>query len=201
MNKKYEGACLLKIEYILKDKNQKIKRRKKVYGNSFVQGFMKYLFARMGMIDGIQINDTGNTLRTLDATDQNSLSTLVFNPGAASTAYGLRVGTSTQAVDVEDFDLITEINEGTSAGEMQHGAVTFGAPSSDSSSTSFILTRVFSNDSGGDITVNEIGLIARMSDTGSTGRNFLFARDILGTPPTVSTGEQLTVNYTIQTNI
>jgi hypothetical protein len=73
--------------------------------------------------------------------------------------------------------------------------MTYGAPSTTATTTTFRLTRVFTNGSGGTVTVQEIGLVS-----GNGTNNYLWVRDLTGAV-TVTNGQQLTVNYDFTTTI
>lgn len=113
----------------------------------------------------------------------------------ATSTYGIHVGTSTAAESINDTSLTTQIAHGTSAGQLQYGAVSYAAPSTTATTTTFRVTRVFTNGSGGTITVQEIGLV---SQNGSN--SFLLIRDLTGAVA-VTNGAQLTVNYDFTTTI
>ena len=111
-------------------------------------------------------------------------------------AYGIQVGTGTGAESINDTALGVQIATGTSAGQLQYGTVTFAAPSTTATTTTFRITRVFTNGSGGTVTVQEIGLASRKA----TGTAFLLIRDLTGVVA-VTNGQQLTVNYDMTTTI
>ena len=115
---------------------------------------------------------------------------------ASISDHGIQVGTSTAAESINDTSLGTQIAHGTGAGQLQYGAMTYGAPSTTATTTTFRFTRVFTNGSGGTVTVQEIGLVGESSG----GNNFLFVRDLTGAVA-VTNGQQLTVNYDFTTTI
>jgi hypothetical protein len=144
--------------------------------------------------------DTSNTSRTLSIHLTNDSRIWLFTAGIGDTNYGNVVGTGDTAVQVTDYALQTLIAHGTSAGQLQYSAVTFGAPATDATGTSFVVTRVFTNGTGGDVTVKEIGLNAYWSPD-TPIYYFLIARDILSPAITLANGEALTVNYTFATTV
>lgn len=174
-------------------------RHKKARCYSFVQQFAYLLRSYMANSPNIDTAlDTSNTSRTLNPMNYG-ISIFDMTAASTDTTHGSVVGTSSTAAAITDVALGTKIAHGTSSGQLQYSAVTFGAPSTDSTSTSFIVTRVFTNGSGGSIGVNEIGLISQCSTTAST-RQFLIARDVVSTI-TVSNGQALTLNYTLKTTV
>lgn len=117
--------------------------------------------------------------------------------GTATTTYGIQVGTGTAAESINDTSLSTQISQGTGAGQLQYGSMTFAAPTTTATTTTFRFTRVFTNGSGGTVTVQEIGLTSRHT---SSSNSFLLVRDLTGAVA-INNGQQLTVNYDFTTTI
>lgn len=111
------------------------------------------------------------------------------------TTYGIQVGTGTAAESISDNTLQTKINQGSSAGQLQYGSMTYAAPTTTATTTTFRFTRVFTNASGGTVTVQEIGLASTFS-----AKFYLLVRDLTGAVA-VNNGQQLTVNYDFTTTI
>jgi hypothetical protein len=112
---------------------------------------------------------------------------------------GLQVGSGTTAESIDDYVLATQIAHGTSAGQLQYGTATFGAPSTDSTSTTIRFTRVFTNGSGNTVTVKEIGLVGRHLFP-IPEASYLLIRDLTGDIDVLD-GQQLTVNYDLVTEV
>jgi hypothetical protein len=106
-------------------------------------------------------------------------------------------------VTINDYKVETIINHGAGAGQMQYGAVTFGAPADDGVTSQCTVTRNFANASGGAITVNEITMVIQMftpTQNDSHGQwpyqqNFCILRDVIAGGVAVPNGDTLTVNY------
>jgi len=118
------------------------------------------------------------------------------NGPAGNANYGPVVGTGTGAFSWDNYALTTLIAHGTGAGQLSYGATTFNAPATSGNDRYYEVIRTFQNNSGGDITVNEIGLYA----TNGT-YYWCFARDVLGTGVTVPNGQTLTVTYKIKVTL
>jgi len=189
--KKYEGACALFYDYEIRNKEGKlIKKQKLTESKSFVKAFIQILH-RQFTYTSVSIIDTGNISRTsmpyyIETTEN-----------AGSINKGLIVGTGTDAVTINDYKLQTTISNGTTAGKLQYGASTMATPTFTSTTGSMILTRVISNNSPGNITINEIGIYAQIPPN---AYYCCIARDI-PTPIILAIGEQLTLNYTIGVTI
>jgi hypothetical protein len=113
--------------------------------------------------------------------------------------FGVVVGTGTTAFDLDDFRLDAVITHGNTTGKLYYQAQV--APvttySGDPDFTQNILhKRVFNNNSGGTITVNEVGLVFL---TYGSAHKVMMSRDVLDTPAVVLNGAQLTVTISITT--
>lgn len=113
--------------------------------------------------------------------------------------YGIVIGTGTTAFDLDDFRLDTIIASGNTAGKLYYQAQV--APvttySGDPDFTENILhKRVYNNNSGGTITVNEVGLVFYVQNN---PYYVLMSRDVLDVPAVVLNGAQLTVTVSITT--
>ncbi len=110
---------------------------------------------------------------------------------------GIVVGTGDAAFSVDNYNLATIIDAGSSAGQLIHNAMS--TPSLDYTSKVWTATlaRVFNNNSGGSITVKEVGIITNSIFFYSGSEKFLIARDVLASPVSVVNGAQLTATYEI----
>lgn len=191
-----EGAVSLYIGHELRDVKGKIKSKGKKLGHSFVDNFARYLYMRMGQRQVVFYLPTGSLDTAYTSTDNSA--TMNFTAGGSGdSSRGLCIGTSSTAESVSDYNLGSKIIHGTSSGQMQYSSTTYSNPITDATSTSFNITRVFTNGSSGSITVREIGLFA----TNLASSNILMARDLLSPSVSVGVGEQLTINYTIKVTI
>jgi len=130
----------------------------------------------------------------------NSFSGYGYYATANSENYGVVVGTGSTAFDLDDFRLDAVVTHGNTTGKLYYQAQI--APvttySGDPDFTENILhKRVYNNNSGATITVNEVGLIYHHY-VGS-GYYYLMSRDVLDTPAVVLNGAQLTVTVSITT--
>lgn len=157
-----------------------------------------------GKISG---KDTGGAVRTFSralGTDYNG-SCDGLTPGtghgyrgaAASDSTGIVVGSGTAPESFEDYALQTLIPNGTGAGQLSYVASEPHAISYDAVGRILknSLARFFNNNSGGDVNVNEVGIIFY---TQYNGYRYIYSRDKLATTVTVPNTGQLKVTYTIQ---
>ena len=189
MSRDIRGACALYYSYQVKGADGRIKvpfRRRTAH--SFLIAYARLLYLKMAGPVEETITDTGGTGRSVEST-----TTWLAISAAADSTFGLVVGTGTNTVALADNKLQTQIAHGTTAGTLDYGASVIALPSSDSTSTSLILTRVFANSSGGAITVREIG--AYIQDRSNF--EYCIVRDLATIA--LAIGDQLTLNYILKT--
>lgn len=160
---------------------------------SYVLAYRDVLAVQLGQAP-LSIPDITNTPRTLGVNTNN----LSVNQGAGSSSFGPVIGTSAQAVTLADYKLVAQITHGVGAGQMQHGATAFIAPFTTGNTRRYQITRVYTNNSGSDITVREAALYAM---GGATPWFFCLVRDVLGSPVTVSHTQALTLQYQLDTTV
>lgn len=171
---------------------------------SYVRQFLDLFYVKaVRRVTGhsYSILDTGNAARDIiDFYMTSDTKGFIFDVsgGAGVVTFGIVVGTDNTAPTISDYALNTLIAHGVGAGQLQYSASTFGAPAADATTSQFTITRNFANGSGGDITVEEIGLYCRALDNALTTRYFCIIRDITG-GVVVPNGSTLTVNYRPQT--
>lgn len=137
-----------------------IKEGKEFKANSLVQGFASILSALMSATSNA-IPDISNTSRTVAANAACFLATSAIG----NTNLGIVAGTGTNAVAVTDYALQTLIAHGTSAGQLEYGAQSIGTFTVSGSDAYTSHTRTLINNSGGAITIKEIGFYARGNAT------------------------------------
>ena len=122
--------------------------------------------------------------------------------------YGIVIGSGATAGSTPNpsaYKLVSQILNGTSSGQVQYGAVTLNTPTLSGQTTSFTISRSFTNVSGSTITVTEIGLIVYMTgfnmEAGGqpppiSSDYFLIAYDIPSSAIPIQNGQTLTITYT-----
>jgi len=118
---------------------------------------------------------------------------------AGQNVVGIVVGTGTAAESFEDYKLDTKIANGVGAGQLSYivsdtHVITYTAATKVLKDE---LVRYLNNNSGGDITVNEVGIICN-GYVGQSAKQWLQVRDKLAAGVTVPDTGQLKVTYTIQ---
>ena len=174
-------------------KGNKIIKRGRRKSHSFVIGMIKGFGRFLGETFYACI-DTGNTSRSGNNFYSNGLG--LYNAGSTDANYGIIIGTGTNAESINDYTLQTKIAHGTTSGTMYYNACTVSATSATATDVTFRITRTFTNQSGGSITVEEIGLVA----CDYTAYYYLNIRDLTG-GIAVANGQTLTLNYDFTTSL
>ena len=174
-------------------------------GHSWTRNYWNYIFAITSSCTLID-TDFGAGHMSCFETDgsydrQNNIlsiyGTLIV--GASSVLpSGIVVGTGSTAFDIEQYALASQIANGSSAGTLYYNASTLVSTTYTVSPASWTIvgSRVFNNNSGGDIVVAESGLIPH-EYTGGARSYWLVERSLIAPAVTVPDGAQLTVIYTI----
>jgi len=185
--RKMNVKAYLKIK-VINEKGKCIYYRR-YRSRSFVANFIKMIFSDLSHQSVTFVNTGGSAYSTSGG------SALSVTDGSNDNSYGIQIGTGTTAPAITNHSLTQLIPNGTSAGQMQYGAVTIMSPAiNTTNNTGYItVTRAFTNNSGGSITVSEVGLVANFS-----GQNTLIIHDLLPTPITVPNGSTLSIAYEIQ---
>lgn len=189
---------------------------------SFLKQYLQLFYVDMAdlSLSVLDITGVGRTI-SIDATVGNTLSLAhcglaavddcsrtidtVNSPGSGASPQntidshqkGIIVGTSASAVVVTQTALQAPVVHGTGAGQLTHYGTWGKSLSYGSSPGSFIIERIWRNDSGGTITVAEMGLYVAVG-TGSGMHSFCIVRDVLGASVGVLANEYLKSEYTFQ---
>ena len=180
------------LELTVKDRDGKVTERRVQKSRSFVRQFLELLFIQASQIPeklAYQMREIYNNLWPICFGGNN----FGCNASVGQVDNGIVIGTGTTAPAIDDYKLESQIPHAT----MNHGAVTFGLPTSDANTSHFTITRDFSNVSGGAITVNEIGLYV-YGYRYDIKSKYLTIRDVIPGGIDVPNGQTLTVNYRLQ---
>jgi len=217
----------VRIEVKVIDKNGKIIKVHKQRSHSFVSNFLSIIASTLASACYQNINNTtyGYFFRLTSGTyAQYNPYTFVantildLNDGANDSTYGIVVGSGTATPTPNDYALGNQIANGTGSGQLQYSAHTINpAPVSNGTSnyysttttpssgllpvsgntTSWQISRQFTNQSGASITVSEVGLITKILVSSSSAVYALIAHDLLSSPVTVPNLSILQITYTI----
>jgi hypothetical protein len=197
-------------EVILKDRDGKVVKRFKRKSDSWLRGFIAILRAYMmqrysASVTTVNITDETGNARTMPDTVSPSPISVVYlctNGDSGDVSQGIAVGTSDTANSLTTYTLGSKISHGTGSGQLIYSPMTFEDITNPSNGIlQFRMTRVFTNNSGADITVKEMGLLAKIIDSTGNPRSFLFARDVLSTAITIPDGYSLTLRYIVKITV
>ena len=142
------------------------------------------------------------TIGSCGGNNRNGISsTFSTTPGEEGQTLGPQIGTSTSVVSNTDFDLGNRILHGSGAGQMLHSGafVDFLTKDEVSPFWQFDIMKVFVNDSGGAITVNEIGCNFGFKAALSIQKwSHCMARHQVSPGVVVNNGEAIQVVYTLR---
>jgi hypothetical protein len=170
-----------------------IAERKEEKANSCVKAFIAWLSTQATNTSASTVPDTGGTNRTMPVSSWIGNG----NPAVGNSNAGILAGTGTNAVTINDINLQTKIVHGTSAGQLEYSAEsTSSAWTVSGSDAYFSRQRTLANNSGGNITINEVGYVTNYSG----GLTFLLERT-LPTPYTVNNGTGVIITYKWQVSV
>jgi hypothetical protein len=202
-------------ELEVRDREGKVIRCLKQRSHSWVRNAYNHMFCQLAVKNGnnssfgpglLSIKETSGTIRYASGPIGNSNADLDgTNYGcrgpAGDDSWGIQVGSGTNPESFEDYMLQTKIANGVGAGQLSHieqdpHVIAYDPGTRVLSNT---MVRYFNNNSGGDIDVNEVGLVMNQPQGGSIvyGKR-LQARDKLASTVTVPNTGQLKVSYIIQ---
>jgi len=192
------------------DKNGKPIQKHHQRSHSWVRNAYNLLFCQLAGKDGSDAEPFGggrlNVKRTSGAisgaaypvsiSDGSTVDGTVQGYRAAGglATRGILVGSGTDAESFEDYTLQTQIAEGAGAGQLNHAASEAHAISYADTTLTNTLIRYFNNNSGGNVSVNEVALVF---NGWYEPLQILNARDKLGATVEVPDTGQLKVTYTI----
>lgn len=196
LNKIIKTQIVTIVETFIDDKPQK-----KFYGKSLTANFLVAIYAHFNdnnanfLVNPAPFGGVRQSGLNLAGGLVNYAEPVMYlDAGVGVITHGIVVGSGSTAPAPGDFNLKTTITNGVGAGQLSYSvqASTQGCTIS-GSNTSFILQRLMTNGSGGNVTVNEIGIIFEMS-----GQSYLIYRDVLGSSDVIPNGSTYRVDITFQ---
>ncbi len=204
------------LEITIWDRNHRIVDRFKVKIGSYLKNFALLLKSLIEASSVSVVNTAGETV-TITGGDTASHSSngdwlthsltmylADINSPAGDDSYGIVIGNGTASVSPTDYALQSKIPNGTGSGQLSYDAHSFSPITSGGGVTSFSVVRSFANNSGGDISVSEVGIIIyhrlyehddRIGTVYNETQYVLIIRDVFSTR-TVPDGGGITVKYT-----
>lgn len=196
--KKY-SQVYAELETTIFDINgKKIKSRKQI-AKSLTGNFLQGMYCQISAANTVDflpstfngVSGTNNNCKDTTGT-LNGLMTNFRGNGVVNSPFGIVVGTGNTLPTPQDYIMKTLINPGDVTNDLHYYAQGSSQPViAVGANTSFVLQRLFQNNSLGTITVNEIGLYAF---NGSL--LYLYFRDVVLGGDTLLPGQSYTVQIT-----
>lgn len=177
----FNGECFLQLD--VKNEQGDLVNQKTVPMHSFVKNFLYYLATRtLETTENLDRKGTG----TADAISKSVNMSL---PATTESTHGIIIGTddgSSLSMALDNYDLGTHVTT-----NWAHSTMSYVAPYENGGFNVSKVSRSFTNQTGGSVTIEEVGLVVQFSSY-----YYLLARDLLGVDAiSVDDGEILTVNY------
>ena len=171
--------------------NHRTGERKRFPFHSFLEQYYNLLYE---LVSGstVTITDTSGVAQPGGNTGRSS-TMMQFNAGSTDNTHGIQLGTGTAANTSATYALSALIANGVGAGNLVYGASSTSAPAFAAPNFQMVMTRTFTNGSGGDITVNEIALVANYVST----YEFMITRDVISGGFLIPSGDTVTATVTM----
>ena len=212
----YQKSFNATLTIIVRDKDDKVIKRYKQKSHSPTANFI-------GLMLPVSYYGASNTCWTLITTsnttftyvpDSNSCYNGNYNdinyPGNGTNynvyLINIMVGSGTQSNPYNAYNLASPISNGSGTGQLLYSSPTIPTNITiNGNQAYFIVSQSYNNQSGGTITISEVGLIISMtvSQTNEVGRgtgNILTWYDTLSSPISVGSGQQVAIYYTFSVN-
>jgi len=186
---------------VVRDAQGRIMRIEEAPSKSFILNFL-YLWWL-----NLNLNNT-DSISAVNSSGQQTTTPLVQPQfwyvafGGNSAPYsGIQAGSGTSAPSASSPYLESLILSGTGSGQLSYGTNTVTSPLLSSNPGTMTITRTFTNNSGGSVTVGEIGLATNQATpTENVYYAVLLIHDVLSSAASVPNGGTITVTYTLQVN-
>lgn len=144
----------IRLATVVRDRNGRILSDYERLGHSYLRQFNQLVYVMMNNGANENVIQTNGVGAPGNAQGAN----FRIVAGAGNIALGTVVGTDNTPVTINDFAMGTLIAQGLGAGQLNYQACTLANPIVAAGVTSFVVSRQMINNSGGVITVQEIGI-------------------------------------------
>jgi len=194
---------LLSARYrvVVHDPEGRIKYIEEAPSKSFILNFLYWWWLCLEL-------DESDSISVVNTSGQQTTQTLSQPMGwtgvwsSASSPYsGIQVGSGTSAPSASSPYLESLILSGTGPGQLSYGTVSVTSPSLSSNPGTMQISNTFTNNSGGTVTIGEIGL-AIQANNGISDVHLaaLIIHDVLSSAVNVANGGKVTITYTMEVN-
>jgi len=165
------------IELSLKDFEDNVLRCETYPFKSFLINWVKYEHSQRINATIENVQDVSGSLYT----QQIPVSNIAAPVAEGISQYGIVVGAGSSVFTGSEYSLETLINHGSSTDHLNYGSCSITAPTVSGNTTSMEIERHFTNNSGADVTVREVGVYTWTTDTGAQARYIAMSRDLIPT--------------------
>ena len=158
-----------------------------------LKNFLQLLYARNKQVNIGLIKKANGATETPSFANSLSMSGS-YTDGCPSNFKHLNVGTGDTAVTVDDYTLAALIADGNNAGELSYGVIDYEEPVISGNDAVYKFIRSLNNNSGGNITIREIGLCVAYGNDLCC----LIMRDVLTTPYTIDNDKSAVAKITFK---
>jgi hypothetical protein len=198
MPEEFQGTMAGFVRVKIHDAEGKLKTQTQwKQSQSFVQTFLQliHFYIAEATTENIVTNIDGTDTDVYTPMNDSYEDCMQLNAGSGVDSYGIVVGSGTGAESNTDYALDTKITDGSGAGQLEYGSQGFVGVFEVAGNVDMIINRVFFNNSGSGVTVEEIGVYIWNNSPVATDY-FCIIRDLLNF--TVNNGESATVEYTLR---
>jgi len=195
---------LLSARYrvVVRDAKGKIMRIEEAPSKSFILNFLYVWWVCLNLNTSASISSVNGSGQETTMTPDEPMGWASWAGPLSGMQYtGIQVGSGTSSPSASSPYLESLILNGTGSGQLTYGTNTVTSPSISSNPATLQITNTFTNNSGGSVTVGEIGLAPALSNW-ETGVHeaVLMIHDVLSPAASVPNGGTITVTYTLQVN-
>jgi len=196
---------LLSARYrvVVRDAQGRIMRIEEAPSKSFILNFLYlwWLGLNVNTADAISVVGTSGQQTTMLLEQPQAW----YEPFSFSVVpyTGIQVGSGTSSPSASSPYLESLILSGTGSGQLSYGTSNMTSPSISSNPGTTIITNTFTNNSGGSVTVGEIGLASFTYNNNVSPPAYgaaLIIHDVLSSAANVPNGGTITITYTLQVN-
>jgi len=192
---------LLSARYkvVVRDREGRIMRIEEAPSKSFILNFLYlwWLNLNLNSSDNISVVNCSGQQTTMSP--QQPQGWFVSFANSSCPYSGIQVGSGTSSPSASSPYLESLILNGTGSGQLSYGYNSVTSPSISSNPGTITVTNTFTNNSGGSVTVGEVGLASTIYNSAATSAALLI-HDVLSSAANVPNGGTITVTYTLQVN-
>ena len=198
------------LTIIVRDSNGKVvkvhRQRSHSPTKNLLQLLIPFYYLNSNNI-GIAIVNTSNSSTIFTPSTVAGISYPSNQANRSSYLVMIQVGSGSQSNPYNAYSLAAPIANGTDTGQLVYGTPSVSASiTASGSSAYFYVSQTFNNNSGGTVTITEVGIITNINIYGPYGGNnyslgnILVWYDVLSSSISVSNGGSVTIYYTFTVN-